>query len=487
MFTDERRSVVCERIQEHGIRAFRDRLSPVVLAEAARRAGLMIVKCPLNIGMLVWLGVSSAWNTGLDFATILGETLRVLEDQPTFEKSALGRERKNARRRRAPKSQHSPRGGGRTLVSEEAFCKARLRMPLAFWSSLIVVLCEIFLQKHLARVTFRGFRVLAIDGTEIDLPHGKTLPTAFGRAKNKSGQHKAPARMVMLPLAFARLPYRYELVPLSTGEITVARRLTAHLQRDDLVLLDAGFWSDGLLCDIPRRGAFFAMRWKSGLKLRPGKRLGHGDRLMSWTPLDTRGQWKKEELPPSMDLRVVSYQVPGFRTQQLVTNVLDPERISRADWTRLTTECDPDGRLLPGLFHRRREIETTYCELKVKQGLEVSLRSRTAAGIQYEVASPVVLYLLVRWLLVEAGARQQIDPLRLSFQHALNELQLIRHALTTASPHWAATLVSRLLDRIASHVVPHRPGRHYERRKKSSNYKRKSNAARNQVKTNKKS
>lgn len=487
MFTDERRSEVCERIQQQGIRAFRDRLTPQVLAEAARRAGVRIVKSPLNLIVMVWLGVSSASHIGLDFATILRETLRVLEDQPAFEKSALGRERKKARRRRAPKAKHSPRCREGMEVSEEAFCKARLRMPLAFWSSLIVVLVDLFLLEHLARVRFRGFRVLAIDGTEIDLPNWKSLQKAFGRAKNKSGQHKAQARMVMLQLAFLRLPYRYELVPLSDGEISVARRLTSHLQADDLALLDAGFWSYGLLCDIQRRGAFFAIRLKSGLKLLPGKRLGDGDRLMSWTPADTRGQWKKEGLPPTMDLRVVSYQVPGFRTQQLVTNVLDPERISREDWTRLTTECDPDGRLLPGLFHRRWEIETTYRELKVDQGLEASLRSRTAAGIQYEVASHVVLYLLVRWLLVEAGARHQIDPLRLSFQHALNELQLIRHTLMTTSPQWAALLVSRLLDRIANHLVPHRPGRHYERRKQSSNYKRKSNAPQNKVKTTKKS
>ena len=74
-------------------------------------------------------------------------------------------------------------------------------------------------------------------------------------------------------------------------------------------------------------------------------------------------------------------------------------------------------------------------------------------------------------------------PLRLSFKQALTELQSLRHSLIIASPRWAKTLLSRLQERLASHVVPYRPGRHYIRRKKSSNYKRKSNSQNTQVAT----
>ena len=43
------------------------------------------------------------------------------------------------------------------------------------------------------------------------------------------------------------------------------------------------------------------------------------------------------------------------------------------------------------------------------------------------------------------------------------ELEDIRPALLTASSQWAASLVRRLLLRIANHVVPLRPGRSYPR------------------------
>jgi hypothetical protein len=216
------------------------------------------------------------------------------------------------------------------------------------------------------------------------------------------------------------------------------------------------------------------------------RKLGKHDQEFMWTPKDSRGQWRKEKLPKSIRLRVITYQLPGFRPQKLVTNVLDPSDISREDWVRLTTECDKDGRFKPGLFHRRWEIETTFRELKVDQKMEGNLRSRSPQSIQYEVAGHVVLYFLVRWLMVEAGEKHGVDPLRLSFKNALYELIAIHPSLVTARPQWANTLLRRLLKRIAEHEVPYRPGRQYPRRKKSTNHKRKSKQPPTTKKTKKK-
>ena len=142
---------------------------------------------------------------------------------------------------------------------------------------------------------------------------------------------------------------------------------------------------------------------------------------------------------------MITYQLPGFRAQKLLTNVLSPSRISREDWVRLTTDCSENGKLKPGLYHRRWEIETTYRELKVEQGMEECLRSRTPESIQFEVAGHVVLYFLVRWLMVEAGVKHGIDPLRLSFKNALRELIKLHPSLVTASSRWVACTVRKAL------------------------------------------
>lgn len=470
MFRDELRSTVWNKFRQQDIRSFSKLLTPPVFAQAAVRAGVKLGASPLNLVNLVWLGVVAAIHTELSFAGILTYVLKQLEDDQqgaaklrNYQKQGKGRSLGKNR------SKHDPRREDPTQVSEEAFAKARRRMPLNFWFELIIVLGECFEKQHGPLHHFHGFRILAIDGTRIDLPECKELCDHFGTAKNTFGRQQPQARMVLMQFPFTRMPYRYELGPVSCGEVTMAIRLAAHLRQGDLALLDAGFWSYGLLWAIQNRNASFALRLKSDVNLVTLNRLGKNERLVRWTPKDSRGKWRKAGLPKSIDLRVIEYRVPGFQKQAIVTNVLSQQAISREDWTRLTTDFGDAGRkLLPGLFHRRWEIETTYRELKVDQGMEGKLRSRTPASVGYEIAGHVVLYLLVRWLMVEAAVQHGLDPLRLSFLEARRELLEIRGSLLKATSLWAREiLLPRLLDRMAEHQVTPRPGRHYARRKKS--------------------
>ena len=97
--------------------------------------------------------------------------------------------------------------------------------------------------------------------------------------------------------------------------------------------------------------------------------------------------------------------------------------------------------------------------------MEGGLRSKTPQGVAYEIAGHVALYLLVRWLIVEAAVKHGLDPLRISFCNALRELQTMWPTLVVSSPRWVKQrLLPRLLERIASHVVPFRPGRSYARK-----------------------
>lgn len=487
MFTDERRCEVWEEIRQQDIRAFASKITPAVIAEAAGRTGMKLVKSPLCVGNLVWLAIATAMHIGVDFATILTKTLQLLEDQQEFYSTKLGNEKRKGQRqkqesgkKKSAKSKHHPKCDDPTELSEEAFVKARRRLPVSFWMNLIIILGEQFQEQHRSLLMFRDFRLLAMDGTCIDMGNWKRLKAHFGTASNAKGKQHAQARMVMLQFPLARLPYRYELCALDHGEVTIARRLAKHLCKNDLVMLDACFWSYGLFWDIQNRGAFFAVPLKGkNINLKRVRSLGRQDQLMCWRPKDSRGQWKKENLPKSIELRVITYRIPGFRAQKLVTNVLDDAQIPREDWVRLASDCTENGQFKPGLYHRRWEIETTYRELKVEQGMNGDLRSRTPESVQFEVAGHVVLYFLVRWLMVEAAVKHGIDPLRLSFKNALRELLLIHDSLVTATTsRWVNVLLGRLLDRIAEHRVPFRPGRSYPRLKKSTNHKRKSKAPR---------
>jgi hypothetical protein len=480
MFSDPARQEVYDQLRQHDLRVFAKQLTSSVFVEAALRAGLRLWSCPLNLVNLVWLGISAAWRKNESFVTILTVTLKLLQDQEHFAQSTFGQDLGNRQRRRRRQQQHAqkhkkkpnkhrPYGSDPTQVTEEAFAKARQRMPLAFWVQLLLLLGERFEEVHAERLRFRGFRLLAIDGTRLTLPDEKALRTFYGTASNGHGKHHAQARMVLMQSPLTRLPVAYELQPVKVGEVTMARRLAAGLRAEDLVLLDSGYVSYGLLWDIQHRSAFFCLRLQNAMNLhtlRHDKRTG--ERWVRWRPKDSRGQWRREGLPRSLDLRLIEYHVPGHRRIQLLTNVLSSERLSHDDFSRLTTTEGVAEKLLPGLYHLRWQIETSFAEMKIGQQMEGGFRSRKPAGIAYEVAGHVVLYLLVRWLIVEAAVQHDVDPLRISFANALRELQLVWATMVISSPQWVATvLLPRLLERIASHIVPLRPGRSYPRKKKA--------------------
>ena len=484
MFMDELRHKVWTEIRQHDLRAFCRLLPDEVFVEAAQRAGVRLGRSALSVVQMAWLGIGCAIHVSKNFSGILQYTLKILDDsgnwQPATVVKGAPKSKKRGGKNRA-RSKHNPHGTSPASVTEEAFTQARRLMPMSFWTALIVILGNRFEDRHGKLVRWKKFRLLALDGTTISLPAWERLRAHFGAAKNGKSAPRTQARMVMLQLPLARMPWRYAVGPLEQGERTMAADLLRFLYQNDLVLLDRGFWSYGLFHQIQMQKAYFAIRLSKQIKLRRIKRLGHGDWLVEWK-MPTGPRWRNSNLPETITLRLVEYRIPGFRPSAIVTNVLCPVTVSRQDWVRLASDTEPGSeRLGVGLYHRRWEIETTFRELKDTQGMEGNLRGRTPETIYYEIAGHVMLYLLVRWLMVEAAVEHDIeDPLRLSFKGALDELSDMRQTLITATPERARNiLLPRLLKRIAEHLVPLRPGRHYPRPKDTyARYRRHDNQKR---------
>jgi hypothetical protein len=477
MFTDELRGKVWDEVRQRGFRPFASILTGNACAEAARGAGIKLGRSALALPTMVWLGLSSALHTTKNFGDILVITFKLINDlqtvqQPRRSKKSsrkpkqMGRSSKKPRKK-SKRSKYDPHGSDPEKVSEEAFVQARQRMPWAYWAQLLLILVTNFRSQHEELTRWRGFRLLVLDGSDIPLPCYKPLQEYFGTCANGKKARTVQARMMMLAFAQVRLPYRFELVPQSCHEQTAAGRLLQGLEPNDLVLIDRGFWSFGLFWQIRRQQAFFGIRLRRGVKYKRLRQLGPKDWLVRWTPAKRsrkKSSWASLDLPESIDLRVIDYHIRGFRPSAIVTSVLDPQVLSRNDWVQMATQDKAGQTLAAGLYHRRWEIETMFYELKVTQQMEGNLRSRTRKGIEYEVAGHVLLYFLTRWLMVKAALEHGLDPLRLSYTHALRELEDIRPVLLIADMGTIIkVLLPSLYKRIAEHRVPLRPGRSYSR------------------------
>jgi Transposase DDE domain len=463
MFTDKKRARVQDEIRRHDQATFAHILTPDLFLQAAAQCHLKIILCPLNLINLVWLAVSAARNPDLGFADILGLSLKTLQNQESFPGSPLDQLLGDSDPLLQHTSRHDPRKEAAEPVSAAAFAKARHLMPSEFWLALFLLLAAKFHSLYAAVVRWRRFRLLALDGTDLLLPDWPDLRQHFGTANNSGGSHGAQARLVLLQFPLARLPYAHVLAPISHGEISMARQLLQGLPPESLVLLDAGFLCYGLFWQIQNQNASFCVRLRRKLNLRTIKQLskktGANDTLVEWTPKDSRSNWRKEELPKSIKLRLLTYHQQGYRPLRLLTNVLDESDVPYDQWWGLS--LSEEGEVLSkGVYNLRWEIEITYLELKVQQRLESGLRSRTPAGIEYEVCGHILHYLLVRWLMVEAALAAQVSPLRLSFTEALREINGQWQAATVASAAWLQqTLRPRLWQALASHPVEERPGR----------------------------
>jgi hypothetical protein len=454
MFKDDARCEAMNQVQPLGLAELARFLTPEVLKQAE---GVLkrVRRGPLSLASLTWLSIAAAMHTTKNFAGVLSLTCKLLNDAP------LGGPVKRRRAVKTRRSKHDPRGGHPDCVSEEAFAKARQSLPWDYLGALIFLLADRFAEAHDDRLRWRGLRLLALDGTLINLPTQKALRQHYGVARNQRGGRRPQARLVMLEFALACVPYRFQLTPKTCAEKTAATQVLQNVRRNDLVLMDRGFWSFGLFCQIAEQRAYFAIRQIQQAHLPVIKKLGPGDTLVRFAPAEKK--WRRAGLPDQMLLRRIEYQVAGFRKTAVITNTLDPRQISREDWVGQAAGRSGVLVLDKTLYHRRWEIETSFGELKVQQGLE-RLRSHTPRSIEYEIAGHLMLYLMTRWLMVEAAETAGVEPLDLSFLQTYRELQDVM-PLLTLSPlsHIRRVVLPNLLKRIGQHRVRKRPGRHYPR------------------------
>ena len=144
-------------------------------------------------------------------------------------------------------------------VSEEAFCQARQKLTLGSWRTLWRELSLRFEKKFDAAMLWKGkWRVLAVDGTDINLPNAPAIVDFFGKPGAVGGNARRPqAKLVALCSVFTGFCFGFKLLTKRFTEHHAIVHLVRRLRRDDLVMLDRGFFS--LRHDAPHsatRGPF---------------------------------------------------------------------------------------------------------------------------------------------------------------------------------------------------------------------------------------
>ena len=110
------------------------------------------------------------------------------------------------------------------------------------------------------------------------------------------------------------------------------------------------------------------------------------------------------------------------------------------------------------LYGKRWRIETLFRAVKIEMSADV-LRSKRPDGIRKEVCARLMALNIVRAVMLEAAGEHGVDPLRISFSHAIRCILAFAPALAM-EPIWVVQAIYKaMLREIASHLLRERPGR----------------------------
>jgi hypothetical protein len=258
-----------------------------------------------------------------------------------------------------------------------------------------------------------GRRLVAIDGTCLDVADTVDNDAFFGRAGVNKGERSAfpLARVVAVAECGTHATFDAEVGPYTTSEVALAGPLLDRLKPGMLVLADRGFAGFALWHRAAATGADLLWRVKnSSTGLRPHP-LPEGSELPD-------GSWLAQILPRKADrttiepmtVRVVDYTIDDGRenpeSYRLFTTILDPGQAT-AEQLALT-------------YAERWEIENTLDELKTHQrGPRVVLRSKSPDLVLQEIWGHLCCHYAIRVLMAETAAVAGRDPDRVSFVAAL--------------------------------------------------------------------
>ncbi|MCW5318216.1 IS4 family transposase [Nostoc sp. KVJ3] len=260
-----------------------------------------------------------------------------------------------------------------------------------------------------------GLRVMAVDGTVLDVPDSTANARVFGYPGSRKGTRAAfpKVRLVLLVEAGTHLIVDALMCPYRIGERVRALKLLRSCGQGMLLMWDRGLHSYRMVHATKNRGCQYLGRVPKNVKFPVEKVLEDGSYL-SWIAPDRKS---KNKGGTQIQVRVIEYTIDsddGQKTYRLITSLMDI-----AVFPAL---------LLANEYHQRWEIENTIDELKTHlNGRKTPIRSLKPREVVQEIYGWLLGHYAVRTLMFQAATHAGISPLRLGFT---GTLKVIRRAIS---------------------------------------------------------
>ena len=276
----------------------------------------------------------------------------------------------------------------------------------------------------------RDWRLMAIDGFELDVPDTPANAAAFGYSSGEDRSAFPKVRVVTIGECGSHAKVDAQIGPVGgkgSSEQALARRMYQRLDQDWLLIADRGFYNWPDWEAAAGAGAALLWRVKSDLRLPVLELLPDGSYASVLVDPETRRAARArlieaaragEDLDPARAarVRVIEYEVPGRGSDgsseliALITTITDP--------------ADASAQELAGAYHQRWEEETGNDQLKTHlRGPGTVLRSRSPDMVRQEIYGYLLTHYALSALICRAATEADIDPDRVKF---LRTVRIIR-------------------------------------------------------------
>lgn len=265
-------------------------------------------------------------------------------------------------------------------VTAGAFTSARYKIKIDLFHDLNQELNKYI--ESLPPKLWKGFRLIAGDGTTVNLPVHKTTIEHFGLFRDtKLGGKTILANAGMLYDVLSNYVLASNISPFKIGEKKIISQLIEETDLvNSIIILDRSFCSFSSFKQLINKDLNFCVRLKTSDSLFAEKILTHpsNDIILDWFPSEgERSTCRKKSLDCShIQVRATKVILPCGETEVLISSLLNTSIYSESD--------------INTLYQMRWGIEEGYKKLKPKMKLE-EFGCKRQEGIYQEFYSHIFM------------------------------------------------------------------------------------------------
>ncbi|HSW62573.1 MAG TPA: IS4 family transposase [Dissulfurispiraceae bacterium] len=341
------------------------------------------------------------------------------------------------------------------MVTKSAFTKARKKLHHQAFIELSRNLVSFFYD-HFPCRRWKGFRILAIDGSTIKVPRTKECADHFGTWTPAKGEPCPVARISTLFDAINGVVVDALIRPKEQGERSLAAEHLQQVKAKDLVLLDRGYPAFWLFALILSRQAHFCARIKSSWKeirrfTNSGKKEGVITLPMSFVSIE---QCRLFNLPIApISVRAIRVELDNGEIEVLLTSLMD----------KALYPCE----IFKELYRLRWTTEKNYKTAKCRIEIE-NFSGKSVESVCQDFHAKVFALNLTAVMthpaqkIINLQREHKKYAYRVNITQALSKMKDAVVLLFIRSN--VMELLTQLLDLFIAAIEPIRPGRKYPRK-----------------------